>query len=301
MPRTDAAVSPSLANALESLRARGLGLRRGSEPEPLEASRPAVPSGHAALDAALRDRRLAARRARAARRALRRRGDDAGADLGGGGTGCRWTGGLARPRWHLRPGRRRVRRRRPGVASRRTPARSCRGDRACRLARPLEPDRHARPRSRGAGRAGSACGGSARLGAGARGSDLGAGRRAGGPRRGRGGGRGAGGAAPIRLAGGRARSRRAARPCRHRAPSLGAGGWLCRARPVVRRGPAHRSAAGNGRRAAAGRVGRGAPRPSGGGLEGIDPWRYDWDGTAAGWPSAELPRERIRMGPPRVA
>jgi len=53
MPRTDVAVSPSLANALESLRARGLGLRRGSEPEPLEASRPAVPSGHAALDAAL--------------------------------------------------------------------------------------------------------------------------------------------------------------------------------------------------------------------------------------------------------
>ncbi len=52
MPRTDA-VSPSLANALESLRARGLGLRRGSEPERLEASRPAVPSGHAALDAAL--------------------------------------------------------------------------------------------------------------------------------------------------------------------------------------------------------------------------------------------------------
>jgi hypothetical protein len=53
MPRTDTAASPSLANALESLRARGLGLRRGSEPEPLEASRPAVPSGHAALDAAL--------------------------------------------------------------------------------------------------------------------------------------------------------------------------------------------------------------------------------------------------------
>jgi len=53
MPRTDVAASPSLANALESLRARGLGLRRGSEPEPLETSRPAVPSGHAALDAAL--------------------------------------------------------------------------------------------------------------------------------------------------------------------------------------------------------------------------------------------------------
>jgi recombination protein RecA len=53
MPLTDAAASPSLENALERLRARGLGLRRGSEPEPLEASRPAVPSGHAALDAAL--------------------------------------------------------------------------------------------------------------------------------------------------------------------------------------------------------------------------------------------------------
>jgi RecA/RadA recombinase len=53
MPRTDVAASPSLANALESLRARGLGLRRGSEPESLETSRPAVPSGHAALDAVL--------------------------------------------------------------------------------------------------------------------------------------------------------------------------------------------------------------------------------------------------------
>jgi len=53
MLRTDVAASPSLANALESLRARGLGLRRGSEPEPLETSRPAVPSGHAALDAVL--------------------------------------------------------------------------------------------------------------------------------------------------------------------------------------------------------------------------------------------------------
>jgi hypothetical protein len=53
MLRTDVAASPSLANALESLRARGLGLRRGSEPEPLETSRPAVPSGHAALDTVL--------------------------------------------------------------------------------------------------------------------------------------------------------------------------------------------------------------------------------------------------------
>jgi recombination protein RecA len=51
--QTDAAVSPSLANALETLRARGLGLRRGSDPEPLETSRPAVPTGHAGLDEAL--------------------------------------------------------------------------------------------------------------------------------------------------------------------------------------------------------------------------------------------------------
>jgi recombination protein RecA len=53
MPRTDAAVSPSLETALEHLRARGLGLRRGSEPGPLESTRPAIPSGHAALDAVL--------------------------------------------------------------------------------------------------------------------------------------------------------------------------------------------------------------------------------------------------------
>ena len=53
MPRTDVAASPSLENALESLRARGLDLRLGSEPAPLEASRPAVPTGHAELDAAL--------------------------------------------------------------------------------------------------------------------------------------------------------------------------------------------------------------------------------------------------------
>ena len=51
--RTDAAVSPSLASALETLRARGLGLRRGSDPEPLDHSRPSVPTGHPALDAAL--------------------------------------------------------------------------------------------------------------------------------------------------------------------------------------------------------------------------------------------------------
>jgi hypothetical protein len=51
--QTDAAVSPSLANALETLRARGLELRRGSEPEALEMSRPAVPTGHGGLDEAL--------------------------------------------------------------------------------------------------------------------------------------------------------------------------------------------------------------------------------------------------------
>ena len=42
--RTDAAVSPSLATALEALRERGLGLRRGSEAPTLERSRPAVPA-----------------------------------------------------------------------------------------------------------------------------------------------------------------------------------------------------------------------------------------------------------------
>jgi recombination protein RecA len=52
--RTDApAVSPSLATALESLRARGLGLRRGSEPAALARPRPSVPTGHRALDVAL--------------------------------------------------------------------------------------------------------------------------------------------------------------------------------------------------------------------------------------------------------
>ena len=33
-------------------------------------------------------------------------------------------------------------------------------------------------------------------------------------------------------------------------------------------------------------------------VESIDPWRYGWDGTAAGWPSVEPARERIRLGPP---
>ena len=52
--RTDAAASPSLATALEALHARGLGMRRGSDPEPmLERARPSIPTGHAALDAAL--------------------------------------------------------------------------------------------------------------------------------------------------------------------------------------------------------------------------------------------------------
>lgn len=51
--RTDAAVS-SLATALETLHARGLGMRRGSDPEPmLERARPSVPTGHTGLDAAL--------------------------------------------------------------------------------------------------------------------------------------------------------------------------------------------------------------------------------------------------------
>lgn len=51
--RTDAAVSPSLATALETLRARGLGLRRGNEAPPLEQARPSVPTGHPPLDIAL--------------------------------------------------------------------------------------------------------------------------------------------------------------------------------------------------------------------------------------------------------
>jgi recombination protein RecA len=53
MLQTDAGVSPSLATALETLRTRGLALRRGSDPEPIEHARPAVPSGHADLDNAL--------------------------------------------------------------------------------------------------------------------------------------------------------------------------------------------------------------------------------------------------------
>jgi len=53
--RTDASVSPSLATALEALRARGLEMRRGSEPPPLDRARarPSVPTGHSTLDAAL--------------------------------------------------------------------------------------------------------------------------------------------------------------------------------------------------------------------------------------------------------
>ena len=51
--QTDAAAPPSLASALEVLRSRGLALRRGSDPVPLESSRPPIPTGHPALDAAL--------------------------------------------------------------------------------------------------------------------------------------------------------------------------------------------------------------------------------------------------------
>ena len=49
----DALAAPSLASALEILRARGLDLRRGSEPMGLEHARPPVPTGHGALDSAL--------------------------------------------------------------------------------------------------------------------------------------------------------------------------------------------------------------------------------------------------------
>ena len=50
MLQTDA----PLATALEHLRSRGLGLRRGSDPEPMpERAHPSVPTGHPTLDAAL--------------------------------------------------------------------------------------------------------------------------------------------------------------------------------------------------------------------------------------------------------
>jgi recombination protein RecA len=45
--------SAPLAAALETLRARGLDLRRGSEPVAVAAPRPAVPTGHSSLDVAL--------------------------------------------------------------------------------------------------------------------------------------------------------------------------------------------------------------------------------------------------------
>jgi len=51
--RTDAAISLSLATALDTLRQRGLGLRRGSEAPMPEQARPSVPTGHRSLDAAL--------------------------------------------------------------------------------------------------------------------------------------------------------------------------------------------------------------------------------------------------------
>jgi hypothetical protein len=53
MPTDAVAVSPSLASALETLRARGLALRRGSDPEPIEGARPPIPTGYTALDGAL--------------------------------------------------------------------------------------------------------------------------------------------------------------------------------------------------------------------------------------------------------
>lgn len=51
------AASPSLASAIETLRARGLTLRRGGDPDPAPPgtgpSRPPIPTGHRALDEAL--------------------------------------------------------------------------------------------------------------------------------------------------------------------------------------------------------------------------------------------------------
>lgn len=52
--QTDVVADPApLAAALETLRARGLDLRRGSGPVAVATPRPAVPTGHPALDAAL--------------------------------------------------------------------------------------------------------------------------------------------------------------------------------------------------------------------------------------------------------
>src|ERR687892_342459 len=51
--RTDAVAAPSLATALETLRSRGLTLRRGRDPVEPGPARPPVPTGHAALDEAL--------------------------------------------------------------------------------------------------------------------------------------------------------------------------------------------------------------------------------------------------------
>ncbi len=33
-------------------------------------------------------------------------------------------------------------------------------------------------------------------------------------------------------------------------------------------------------------------------VESLDPWRYGWDGTAAGWPEIGPVRDRVRQGPP---
>jgi recombination protein RecA len=51
--RTDASVPPSLATALEALRARGLQMRRGSDAPTFDRARPSVPTGHSTLDGAL--------------------------------------------------------------------------------------------------------------------------------------------------------------------------------------------------------------------------------------------------------
>ena len=51
--RTDASIPPSLATALETLRARGLQMRRGSDAPAPERARPSVQTGHSTLDAAL--------------------------------------------------------------------------------------------------------------------------------------------------------------------------------------------------------------------------------------------------------
>ena len=181
MMQTDAAVSPSLASALETLRARGLELRRGSDPPPLETSRPSVPTGQPALDVALGSGgwprgALALLDAPAGSGATTLAlGTLAAAQAAGGLTAWLDLDGTLDPAVAARLGVE------PRMAPRRATARRRRGDRARRLARALGPHRCPRPRPRRAGDAGSPRAGPARLAARPRGEHLGARARAGRP------------------------------------------------------------------------------------------------------------------------